>query len=663
MITRSIGKTTRASTVLLTIAWFSVYGPGAEASSPAAAAAMSRCNGLLAFASTGAQNIKEGIYAIALGGRRAYVGVGENVSPSPDGRRLAYVNASGLVLADGDGSNPHLMLAGLGLVDVHWAPDSSRLALTVATGGGSVREQTVIVFDPSTGTATTLGTGSEPRWSPDGSTIAFVDYLANGEPWVFLERPGGSERRQLVPGQSVGPWSPDGRLLLVDNGGMRVVPVAGGDPIEIPRLDGLAWTPDGARIVGSDFPGGGTLESVAPGGTDPRVISHDAGSFDPDLLAPDGRRVVFVRRSDGHVLVADLDGTVLRDFGRWDPGPYELHMSFTPHWPSDGTKIVFWSGGKIVVADTDRGELRALAGGPSVGTGQPVWSADGSLVFDTLTDTSGNTDIYVARPNGSGVRPVFTDRLPEGGPVWSPDGKRLAFIRYGFRPSLIVTDLQGHAHVLATLPRDGSLGKPPLSYDGSGWPGAPAWSPGGKTLAVTSNGRILFVDVRSQSVHRWASQKHRAVAVAWSRDGSIAYTDGLDESDIWIVGKKSSWKTCICDFNDPNYGYVTGLATDLAWSPDGSKLAFVRYGAEVGTGYFALVVDSIQVVDEEARKTRSIPTNAWGFAWSHDGRYLIQASGNSSEITTLSGQHVAWLRNLNPLEPTWQPLCRSRTAT
>jgi Tol biopolymer transport system component len=653
----------RAFTVLLvSIGVVGVLGPAETAASPGRG-----CNGLLAFASNAAPSVKEGTYAISMDRRRTYLGFGGTVSPSPDGRRLAYAGASGLVVADADGSHARPMLfpkgASLELFDVQWAPDSKRLAVTAASGGGTVGEETVIVFDSRTGVATTLGAGSNPRWSPDGSLVAFHGSLANGEQWVILERPDGTERRQLAPGQSVGAWSPDGRLLLVDNGDTRVVPVAGGDPITIRSFNGLAWTPDGSRIVGTDFGGGTTLESFASNGTDPQVIAHDAFVVG-DPLAPDGGRVVFVSLSDGHVLVAGLDGHVLRDFGPWDSGPFDLHMSFKPRWSPDGTKIVFWSGGKIIVADTDTAQLHTLAGGPGLGTGgEPVWSADGSSVFDTITDTSGNTDIYVARPDGKGVRPVFTDRLPEGGPVWSPDGKRLAFIRYGSRPSLIVTDIKGHARILTTLPRDRSLPQPPLSDDGSGWPSPPAWSPDGKTLAVVSNTRILLVDVRTRSINRWKAQTHQAVAVAWSRDG-ISYTDGFDESDIWTVGKRSTWKTCVCDFSDPNYGNygeLPGLATNLAWSPDGRKLAFLRYGAAMGTGFFALVVDSIQVVDKKTRKTRSIPTNAWGFAWSPDGRYLVQANGYNTEITNVVGKHVAWLRGLNPLDPSWQSLCRIRS--
>ena len=89
--------------VLLTIGGFSVFGLGSVARSPtAAAAAMPGCNGVLAFASNGAHHLKEGLYAISLNGRRTYAdgtnGSETDVSPSPNGRRLAYAGASGLVV-------------------------------------------------------------------------------------------------------------------------------------------------------------------------------------------------------------------------------------------------------------------------------------------------------------------------------------------------------------------------------------------------------------------------------------------------------------------------------------------------------------------------------------------------------------------------------------
>jgi Tol biopolymer transport system component len=555
-----------------------------------------------------------------------------------------------------------------------WSPDSSRLALTawrVTTGS------VVSVLELGTGVWTALGSGSNPQWSPDGTAVAFD---RGGE--VVMRRLDSTSTAPLAPGSlanwdglaprpGLSAWSPDGtRLLIVaPDGQAQVVSAAGGETVAVPRgLEGPAWTRDSSRLI---VRAGGTLETVAIDGSDSEVISQDVlvpsvAVFPAAALSPDGRRVAFVRGSDHHFVVTDLAGHVLGDLGLWDPGPrdprYGVPDPFPPIWSPDSTKVAYGLGGELVVADLDSGAQRTLAGGPGEGTGGLVWSADSSSVFVRIFDTTGNTDIYVARPDGKGVRPVFTDPLPEGGPVWSPDGRRLAFIRYGANPSLVVTDLNGHARVLATLPPDPSLPQPPVSED-SLWPSAPAWSPDGKTIAVVSNTHILLVNARTGSVHRWKAQTHHAAAVTWSRNG-ITYTDNGQEGYIWTVSKRNTWMTCVCGFTDPDLGDVDGVAANLAWSPDGRTLAYVRYGL-AGNSFTALtwVTDSIQITDKNTRKTRSLPTDWWGFAWSPDGRYLIQGGYYNAEITRPDGHRVATLHIPDVEYPSWQPLCQRKSAS
>jgi Tol biopolymer transport system component len=629
---------------------------------------------LLAFASNRLEDVYSQIYRVTLDGRRLDVGgslEGDwGPQPSPDGSRLAFWSnrpGGGLLVSDADGSHPvrmqlPLLAQPLSTV-VAWSPDSKRLALAYEPASDSSQTR-VGVFEARSGAETPLGSGQNPTWSPDGSRIAVTDATSNGY-GIYVERPDGSGRVLVSQGSSP-VWSPDGAHLLVV-GNELVVPAVGGAAVSLGRFNAVAWTPDSARILAtltthSEI----DLWSLAADGSDPQRIAENV--YDT-ALSPDGQRLVFLHLGD--ILITDLAGHVLHDLGRWHSGPSDLHMQLEPSWSPDGTKLLYWSGGKVFVADANSGEVRAVAGGRGERTDDPgrvgpVWSADGSSVYVTITDTRANTDIYVARPDGSHLRAVVADPVPDGGPVWSPDGTRFAFIRYGSPPSLVVTGLGGHERVLLRSPRlvSRSIGRPPLSRDGSGWPGAPSWSPDGKTIAVASSSGILLIDVRTRAVRHW-TRDGADLYPAWSADGTIAYTDGLVDTDqdssIWVTGTKSKWTLDAAPFSDEYGNELSGIAANLAWSPDGSKLAFTRYGIATGTNTWAVSLDSIRIVDRRTHRARLVPTDSWSFAWSPDGRYIIQG-GLDANIITTTGRPVAILTHLRALHPSWQPLCQHRAA-
>jgi Tol biopolymer transport system component len=635
---------------LLTVAVFSVL-----AGSPASA--RQGCNGLLAFSSNRAEDALPQLYSISLDGKRTdlipNLGSDVTVRPSPDGSKLAYPGV-GLVLVDANGSNARrLSIPGGSLLDLPvgaWAPDSTRLAVDAETNGNSV-----VAFDASSGKATSLGSGWGPVWSPDSATVAFVADLPDGESRIFLERPDGSGRRQLAPGQRVVGWSPDGTRLLIDYGDMRVVSVAGGDPIEVPNFEGVAWTPDGSRIVGVSH-GGSTLESVAADGTDPHVIASNA--LGGPWLSPDGRRVLFVA-AGGHSVIANLDGSVVRDFGRL---PQAAMTFWRPSWSPDSSKVLFWSDGKVLVADVDSGQTLALAGRPTDVTGPPLWSSDGSAVLDSISDATGNTDIYVARPDGSGQRRVFGDPVPEGAPVWSRDGKHLTFVRYGARPSLIVTDAAGHAR---TVLRDPGLAEPDptgsysvLVVTGLG---PPAWSPDGRTIAAPTgdNVGILLVDALTGRTRIFGTTDD--TYPAFSPDGrSIAYatpnvTGGEDVVVAPFRRRGRSWSVHAGEvYGDQDQ--ENGLVENIRWSPDGKRLSFIRFArGEYGNfGYSTRTLD--------ARTHRVIAKSAAVYehaAVSPDGRFIAVA-GYDTVIRRTDGTAVKTLSGVRSVDISWQSLCRRR---
>ena len=160
---------------------------------------------------------------------------------------------------------------------------------------------------------------------------------------------------------------------------------------------------------------------------------NSAASFSPDgrFIAVAGKR----GRKD-EILILDVQRN--RQVGRIKP---ELDGITTPSWSPDGTKLVFtgYVGGlsDLFIVDRDGGNLRRLTD-DKYAEFHPVWSPDGkSIAFSTdrgpgtsfETLETGNWRIALYDLDMSTVREL--DRMDVSknvSPQWSPDGASLAFI-------------------------------------------------------------------------------------------------------------------------------------------------------------------------------------------------------------------------------------------
>jgi hypothetical protein len=151
-------------------------------------------------------------------------------------------------------------------------------------------------------------------------------------------------------------------------------------------------------------------------------------------------------------------------------------------------------------------------------------------------------------------------------------------------------------------------------------------------LAITTGDTAEHVEVFDPTTGA-GSVIAAAWSPQWSPDGSriaflgyhgvsVARPDG-SERQLLAQGTDEEAPFPVPDFSDPGHGGGSGIATDLAWSPHGSKLASTLSGVESGRGYLGLYLDSIRI----AASTRT------------DGRI------------------VATLTHLRALQPSWQPLC------
>lgn len=159
-----------------------------------------------------------------------------------------------------------------------------------------------------------LAAGTDPRISPDGSTVAFTSFGGTGSsaPALMLVPAAGGSPRTLASGwrdPGTFAWSPDsGTIAAVlgpEVGKQRLVliSVADGSQRTIAKgyFDGVSFSPDGESLVYSmssneRYPPGSNVYRVAVSSGSPVKITKDKRSLDP-LWSPSGE-IVFVKLLD-----------------------------------------------------------------------------------------------------------------------------------------------------------------------------------------------------------------------------------------------------------------------------------------------------------------------------------------------------------------------------
>ena len=192
----------------------------------------------------------------------------------------------------------------------------------------------------------------------------------------------------------------------------------------------------------------------------------------------------------------------------------------------------------------------------------PVWSPDGKkIAFTSYRD--GNTEIYTMNPDGGDLQNLTQNSAFDEFPEWSPDGKKIAFR----------SKRQGGINKIYVMDADGGNVRRITDIQGK----RVTWSPDGKHLVFTStsvggeNYEIFTVDIDGSNLTRLTYNPEMDSDPAWSPDGSkIAFSSTRDAiGQIYVMNT---------DGSDP-VKLTSGSLSSYhpTWSHDGEQISFWTY--------------------------------------------------------------------------------------
>ncbi len=445
-----------------------------------------------------------------------------------------------------------------------------------------------------------------PRFSPDGSTIAFTaQYDGNTEVYT-MPADGGVPQRvtytatlgrddisdRMGPNNIVMTWQDNAHIIYRSRqiewndfkGQLFVVPSAGGPSVQLPLPRGgwCSFSPDGKQMAYNRVFREFRTWKRYRGGQADDIWIYDFQTKTTSNITNNPAQDVFPMWSGGKIYFASDRDTNKRmnlyayDLATKTTTTLTNFVDFDVKFPSLGdSAIVFENGGYIYRLDlsTQRAEKVPITIDEDFDSGRGGWRDVSGQIANYEIAPDGNRALFGSRGDvftvplkyGNTRNLTGTPGIHERNSKWSPDGKWIAF----------VSDSTGEDEIWV-IPQDGNGPARQITTGGDTYKYTIYWSPDSKKLL-------------------WADKKLR-----------LQYVD-VESKKVTLVAQATAWEF-----------------SDYCWSPDSKWIAFARPEEKVMT--------TVQLYSLATGSTTAI-TDGWfssqGPAFSSDGKFLFFVSDRS----------------------------------
>ncbi|HEY2932180.1 MAG TPA: protein kinase [Acidobacteriota bacterium] len=528
-----------------------------------------------------------------------FAGLEEFPAISPDGKSVVFT-------ADSGGTNQiwvRLLTGGAPLQITHdpvdhlfprWSPDSSSILYyspsAAGESQGAIWEISALGGSPRRISASLGGADL----SHDAREIALLQFV-NGQIELAAASRDGSIRRVIarLPSnfQYFYPrWSPDDQWIAYQRGSVFdykifVVAAKGGEPRSIVNdgslLNGFTWLSDSSGVVYSSSRGSTILylptfnlwSATVKGSRLVQLTFGEASYLHPDLSSS-GKLATTRMRMQFDIWKYPVNGSAAENVSRGVRITQQTGQVQTPSVSPSDRELVYLSdaGGhaNLWKMDLANGGVRQVTyeDDVTVALGVPVWSPDGkNIAFVSKRSSAANADLWMIRTDGTDRRKV---EHAVGWACWSFDGRWLYHVA-----------TEGNVTGVRKIRIDGGESIMVRRESAQG----PALSPDGATLyyvmPLASVNGVSDLDIRAATPESGASRVVARIAgsrvPSWQLIHPVMAPDGKSlalplvdaaTTNIWAVDTSDGKMRPLTDFG----GRRTFIVRRISWSADGNSI-------------------------------------------------------------------------------------------